>query len=117
MSPNGVESVVLGNGRLPVNFRYALVATEAARRCNMSRRANSRHRSVSLFAVVAGLPKVTRLANAQRPATGATFAATMAIMDTRYLNNAIASSASTPPVIEIGANGALAATSALDSMI
>ena len=43
--------------------------------------------------------------------------ARMAIMDLRYLNNAIASSASTPPVIEIGANGALAATSALDSMI
>jgi hypothetical protein len=43
--------------------------------------------------------------------------ARMAIMDLRYLNNAIASSASTPPVIEFGANGALAETSALDSMI
>ena len=32
-------------------------------------------------------------------------------------NSAIASSASTPPVIEIGANGALAATSAAVSMI
>ena len=41
----------------------------------------------------------------------------VAMMDPRYLNNAIASSASTPPVIEIGANVALAATSALDSMI
>ena len=75
------------------------------------------HRSVSLFAVVVGLPKVTRLANRATAVTSATFAARMAIMDPRYLNNAIASSASTPPVIEIGANGALAATSALDSMI
>ena len=74
-------------------------------------------RSVSLFAVVVGLPKVTRLANSATAATRATFAVTMATMDPRYLNNAIASSASTPPVIEIGANGALAATSALDSMI
>jgi hypothetical protein len=41
----------------------------------------------------------------------------MAITDRRSLNNAIASPASTPPVIEIGANGALAATSTLDSMI
>ena len=53
----------------------------------------------------------------QRRFVPATFAARMAIIDPRYLNNAIASSASTPPVIEIGANGALAATSALDSMI
>ncbi len=36
---------------------------------------------------------------------------------TTYLNSCIASSASTPPVIVIGTNGALAATSALDSMI
>jgi len=35
-----VTSVVLCNRRLPVNFRYALLATEIARRCNMSRRAN-----------------------------------------------------------------------------
>jgi hypothetical protein len=62
-------------------------------------------------------PKVTRLAHSATAATSATFAARMAIMDPRYLNNSIASSASTPPVIEIGANGALAATSALDSMI
>src|SRR5712691_9142225 len=40
------------------------------------------------------------------------------LQETGYLaNSAIASSASTPPVIEIGANAALAATSALDSMI
>jgi hypothetical protein len=38
-----VKSVVLCNRRLPVNFRYALLATEIARRCNMSRRANRRH--------------------------------------------------------------------------
>jgi hypothetical protein len=62
-------------------------------------------------------PKVTWLANSATAATSDTFAAQMAIMDPRYLNNPIASSASTPPVIEIGANGALAATSALDSMI
>jgi hypothetical protein len=67
-----------------------------------------------LFALVVGLPKVTMLANRSISATSPTFAATM---DPCYLNNAIASSASTPPVIEIGANGALAATSALDSMI
>jgi hypothetical protein len=34
-----VKSVVLCNRRLPVNLRYALVATEIARRCNLSRRA------------------------------------------------------------------------------
>jgi hypothetical protein len=39
----GVKNVVLCNRRLPVNFRYALLATEIARRCNMSRRASSRH--------------------------------------------------------------------------
>ena len=49
--------------------------------------------------------------------TSATFAVRISIVDPRYFNNAIASSASTPPVIEIGANDALAATSALDSMI
>jgi len=32
------KSAVLCNRRLPVNFRYALLATEIARRCNMSRR-------------------------------------------------------------------------------
>jgi hypothetical protein len=62
------------------------------------------------------LPVDVRFSSATA-ATSATFAARMAIMDPRYLNNSIASSASTPPVIEIGANGALAATSALDSMI
>jgi len=45
------------------------------------------------------------------------YAGRMATTNLRYVNNAIASSASTPPVIEMGANGALAATSALDSMI
>jgi hypothetical protein len=34
-----VTSVVLSNGRLPVSFRYAPLATEIARHCNMSRRA------------------------------------------------------------------------------
>src|SRR5262249_53862788 len=34
-----------------------------------------------------------------------------------FTNSAMASSASTPPVIEMGAKGALAATSALESMI
>jgi hypothetical protein len=37
----GSKSVVLCNRRLPVNFRYALLATEIARRCNMSRRAKT----------------------------------------------------------------------------
>jgi hypothetical protein len=41
-SPFRVKSVVLCNSRLPVNFRYALLATEIARRRNMSRRAMSR---------------------------------------------------------------------------
>ena len=36
-----VKSVVLCNRQLPVNFRYALLATEIARRCNMSRKANN----------------------------------------------------------------------------
>jgi hypothetical protein len=34
-----VKSAVLCNRRLPVNFRYALLATELVSRCNMSRRA------------------------------------------------------------------------------
>jgi hypothetical protein len=38
--PVGVTSVVLCNGRLPVNFRYAPSATEIAWRRNMSRRAS-----------------------------------------------------------------------------
>ena len=45
------------------------------------------------------------------------FPKTLSAKSARYLNSAIASSASTPPVIAIGANGALAAMSALDSMI
>src|SRR4029077_15440592 len=39
--PLRVKCVVLCNRRLPVNFRYALLATEIARRCDMSRRARS----------------------------------------------------------------------------
>jgi hypothetical protein len=34
--PRWVTSVVLCNRRLPVNFRYASLATEIARRCDMS---------------------------------------------------------------------------------
>lgn len=59
----------------------------------------------------------TWLATSATASSSITFAARMAIMDPRYLNSAIASSASTPPVIVIGANGALAAMSALDNMI
>jgi hypothetical protein len=39
------RALALNHGRLPVNFRYALLATEIARRCNMSRRAMNRHAS------------------------------------------------------------------------
>jgi hypothetical protein len=38
LGPLRVTSVVLRNRRPPVNFRYASLATEIARRCNMSRR-------------------------------------------------------------------------------
>jgi hypothetical protein len=38
----GVTSVVLCNRPLPVDFRYAPLATEIAWRCNMSRWAKSR---------------------------------------------------------------------------
>jgi hypothetical protein len=40
-SPLGVKSVALFNRRLPVDVHYTPSATEIARRCNMSRRANT----------------------------------------------------------------------------
>ena len=73
------------------------------------------------------LPTATRVACNASAATSTILATRTAIMpvafsasgpcDVRYLNSAIASSASTPPVISIGANGALAARSALEIMI
>jgi hypothetical protein len=38
--PVGVTSVVLCTRRRPVDFRYTSLATEAVRRCDMSRRDN-----------------------------------------------------------------------------
>ena len=42
-----VTSVALCNRRRPIDFRYAPFATEDAWRCNMSRRANRRHQSIT----------------------------------------------------------------------
>src|ERR1700741_5101186 len=41
-----VTSVVFRDRRLPVNVRYAPLATEIARRCKMSRRAIRRHHTL-----------------------------------------------------------------------
>ena len=44
-----VTGVALCKRRLPVNFRYAPIATEVSWRCNMSRRAKLRRQSPYLF--------------------------------------------------------------------
>jgi hypothetical protein len=75
----------------------------------------SGHRPISSFDCC--LSKVTRLGVQRNGRDQRHLRGPMVIIDAPYLNNVIASSASTPPVMEIEANGALAATSALDSMI
>src|SRR5215471_18847123 len=66
------------------------------------------------------LPNATRVAKAAIAATMATLARraiNMAASGAHFANSFIASSASTPPVMEIGAYVALAARSALEIMI
>ena len=64
--PDRVKSVVLCNRRLPVNFRYALLATEIARRCNMSRRAKMRRGARSFDHLVGGSKQHRRHVKAER---------------------------------------------------
>jgi len=52
-----VKGVALFNRRLPVIFRYAPIATEIARRRNMSRRANSRSETFHSIAFVSASPQ------------------------------------------------------------
>ena len=54
------HSVVLCNRRRPVDFRYAPLATDGTWRCNMSRRATSRH-SALIFSADNGYPPLLRV--------------------------------------------------------